>query len=508
MSGLVDTRGTAPPRVGPWPVDLQRRPSQRRTASVALAVAALGGAGAVHPPTLVLLAVLGGAAALLLLARPDTATLLVVGLVYVNAAVVMVKVQGAPSVLEVAVFAPLLLPLVLHLTVRREPVVWLRATSWASAYALVFLVSGLASPTMADTSTYLVTFLTEGYVLFLLLTNVVRTRAQLRRCLGVLVASGAFMGLVTLLQYLRGAYWTSFRGFGQVGGAYVADGTDWTSWSDGAPAAQPRLAGPIGEPNFFALVLLGVLPYALHLASTAGSRRARWAWWAAGALDAAGIVLSYSRGAIVAIVVTTVTLAVLRMIPRRSLLLPLAGVAVALALVPSYATRLSEVRNVLHLGGSAASSTSQQADPAAQGRFSEMVAGLEVFRDHPLLGVGPGQFPSYYQQYAGAAGNGVHAGEGDRQAHNLFVGIAAETGLLGLVTFFGLVAVVLRRLAELRRTPRFRSVATSATASLLLLLSASMFLHLAYLRYLWLHLAVTSVLPSVCRAVEPDEVAP
>ena len=479
------------------------RPSHVR--GLALLASAGVAVAVVHPPPLVVLLVVGLVVmGLSVLARPDFATRLVLGLVYSNAAVVMVRVHGAPSVVAVLVFAPLLLPLVHHLILRREPIVWLSATTWCCLYALVVLLSGLFSPTIIDTPQYLLVFATEGLALFLLLTNVIRSRVQLRWCLAVLVGVGALLGAVALGQYLRGSYWTSFGGFGQVGGRYVPDASSWSSWADGTvPEGRPRLAGPIGEPNFFALVLLGLLPYAGYLATSTTTRVARAGWIAAGALVAIGVVLTYSRGAIIAVVLTTVVLALTRVIHRRSLIVVAAVAAVALALVPSYLDRLSEVRNVLHLGGG--TSSGQVADTATKGRFSEMSAGLAVFRDHPVLGVGPGQFPAYYQEYAGISGDGIHAGDGDRQAHNLVVGIAAETGVLGLLTFFGLVVTVLRRLLRLRHQPEHRALAVSAITSLALLLSSSMFLHLAYMRFLWVHLALTALLPVVCtRAAAPE----
>lgn len=430
-----------------------------------------------------------------LLALPDFATLLVVTFLYSNAAVVMVKVHGLPSLAAQAPFVLLLLPLVHHVVVRREPLVWPRASSWCAAYGTVYLLSALFSPTASATVPFLITFGTEGLGLYFILTNVVRSSRQLELAVRCLTGAAGFLGAVTLAQHVRQSYWTSFYGFAQVGDHYIPGATDWTGWADGTVGdGSPRLAGPIGEANFFALILIMALPYAVHYASSATRGWERACWALCVVFIASGAVFTYSRGAVVAVVVAVVGLSVTGVIPRSSLVATaLCGLA-AVVLVPSYASRLGEIQSALHLGGGSSVGTQ---DASAQGRFSEVTAALDVYRDHPLLGVGPGQFPSYYQDYSGDESGGVHTGEGGRNAHNLIAGTAAETGTAGLLTFFGIFGAVLRGLWLLRRTAAARSLATAALASLCIGLCASMFLHLAYLRFMFLHLALTAAMPSL-----------
>jgi O-antigen ligase len=63
-------------------------------------------------------------------------------------------------------------------------------------------------------------------------------------------------------------------------------------------------------------------------------------------------------------------------------------------------------------------------------RAAHWVAGLRMFASHPLLGVGIGNYPIAYQAY--------HVGSFTRplgHAHNYFINIAAEAGILGLAAF-------------------------------------------------------------------------
>ena len=63
-------------------------------------------------------------------------------------------------------------------------------------------------------------------------------------------------------------------------------------------------------------------------------------------------------------------------------------------------------------------------------RLAHWIAGLHMFIDHPVLGVGIGNYPDAYPKYfitifTNSLGH----------AHNYYINIAAETGLIGLIVF-------------------------------------------------------------------------
>lgn len=63
-------------------------------------------------------------------------------------------------------------------------------------------------------------------------------------------------------------------------------------------------------------------------------------------------------------------------------------------------------------------------------RLAHWVAGLEMFRDHPLIGVGIGNYANVYPHYTQGVFT-IPLGH----AHNFYINMAAETGILGLLTF-------------------------------------------------------------------------
>ena len=68
------------------------------------------------------------------------------------------------------------------------------------------------------------------------------------------------------------------------------------------------------------------------------------------------------------------------------------------------------------------------------GRFIMYQSGLEVFRQYPLLGTGCGSFAIAVSQYVGANSAG-------QTAHNTYLCVLVETGVIGLLLFLAVLVV-------------------------------------------------------------------
>jgi O-antigen ligase len=126
-------------------------------------------------------------------------------------------------------------------------------------------------------------------------------------------------------------------------------------------------------------------------------------------------------------------------------------------------------------------------------RATEAITAVLVFADHPILGVGPGRFPSYYRLYADDVG--ILVKQRDREAHDLYLGILAEEGIVGFVVFMGILGITLRDLIRVRRRwlktrPDIAAMATGLLLSIVTYMTTGLFLHLSYARYFWLMLAL------------------
>jgi predicted ferric reductase len=122
-------------------------------------------------------------------------------------------------------------------------------------------------------------------------------------------------------------------------------------------------------------------------------------------------------------------------------------------------------------------------------------AGL-VYLDNPVVGVGPGMFRFHYREYAEQVGLKVFSK--GRQAHSLLPGLAAEHGSLGLFLFTGILLITLRNLMRTHSRwketrPDLANMAASFVLVLVAYMTTAMFLHLAFVRYFWLMMALASV---------------
>jgi putative inorganic carbon (HCO3(-)) transporter len=452
-----------------------------------LVISALLGVMIVQEPLLGFAAVFGVAMAFAVLAFPDLAIYTAAFLIYTNAAAVAVKYHDVPYTAGILVPGLLIVPVAYHFY-RRRPVI----ADAATLAVIVFLFVQLVSTLFADDQGYafgeMRVFVVEGVAIYLLIRNAVRTVNVLRIVVWTMLLAGVLMAAVVIFQEVTASYSRPFMGFGQVG----------REWFIGH-AANPRLSGPIGDPNYFAQILLVLVP--IGLLRFFGERTMVLRLLAAGATGviAFALTLTFSRGAGVAFVVVLVMMTVFRYIPLYQLLIVVLGLVLLLSFVPAYKERVATLGSIA--GGAETEST---LDQSVRSRSTEMKAAAQVFLDHPLVGVGPGSFPLYYQEYANRVGLDVHEAaesgarrgeEARRESHNIFLSIAADLGILGLAAFLVILFLTFRRLNRsrkrwLRAHPEAANLAASFLLGLAAYLTSGLFLTLAFERYFWLLLAL------------------
>lgn len=189
------------------------------------------------------------------------------------------------------------------------------------------------------------------------------------------------------------------------------------------------------------------------------------------------------------------------------LLVAVAGVMV----LPTYRARVLSSFDVLQ-----SEESSGEVDGSTLSRITENLAAISMFSDHVVFGVGPDGYPSQYERYAELVGSNVK--DEARRPHNLYLGIAAELGLVGLVTFLIAVGLVLVRLDLTWRRirdddPESAAVVAAFFVAVSAYLVSGIFLHLAFERYLWALLALGDAAARIIgkpavTAADADEVAP
>lgn len=455
--------------------------------AVAASVCAAGLAAACSTsPILPVLGIAGIATAVLIWRDVDFATCLVLFVIYSNAAVVAVRFHGVPPLAANAVVGLLLIPLVFQAIVQRRGFVIGPSFPWIAAFAVIQLAGALCSIRPVSAWDEFWTFLQEGVLLYLLVVNAVRSEKCLRGATWALVLAGIVMGGVPLYQQITRTFESQYGGFAQTG---EEPGFSTGEVSAAGDVVQQRLAGPIGEKNRYAQVMLMLIP--LGLLRLVRERQPRLKLLALTALccAGAGMLLAFSRSAIVAGGMVVLFAAWLGCVSRRRVAIVMVLGLAALLATPHYHTRLMSLLNLREMLTAGRHSS---ADGALKGRATEMGAAALVFLDYPLLGVGPGMFKYYSLEYGERIGLRSLAPE--RQAHCLLLAVAAENGAPGLLALLGVFAVTGCGLYRAGRNEFGSGETRSAATALLLVLAVyfitGLFLHFAFIRYFWLIVAL------------------
>lgn len=285
-----------------------------------------------------------------------------------------------------------------------------------------------------------------------------------------------------------------------------------------------RASGTFAQPNPFAGYLGLVLPVALSLALAdlgtllrAPAQGRSWIWplyWAgAAALIAAGLFASWSRGGWLGATVAALVVIVLR--SRKAAVLAGAALVVILAgallgsispqAVPEpIRARVAEIPAYFGAGDPLNQEVNDD-NFAVVERVAHWVAALRMFEQAPWLGVGPGNYTVVYPEvrlprWEEALGH----------AHNIYLNVLGETGVVGLAAFLLLWSTsVIWLLRGLRRAQRLGNSFAAAVLVGVLGVLAHLAVHslvdnlfvqgMYVLVALWLGVAA-SVLPGVAGA--------
>lgn len=227
--------------------------------------------------------------------------------------------------------------------------------------------------------------------------------------------------LVLLQAYVFGAFLTA----GDMIHNYISG---VTYVSSGGYAHQSFTSGNF-RPNDVAFMLVLALPMAWYLSVRRGRGLMMWVNRLYVPIGMVGVFLTASRGALIPAVIALVIIPLTmgKMGFRSKLMttvLVIVAIPVTIAIVPQSSwDRLATTKSDLASGD-------------MTHRRDIWRAGLEVFNQNPILGVGPGN-------YEVAAGAYL---DRPRPAHNAFLAVLVEQGSVGFMLFSALFVVGLGRL--------------------------------------------------------------
>jgi O-antigen ligase len=413
---------------------------------------------------------------LTLVGRFDIAAALLLALLFARISDVGVAFHGWPSIAQP--LTVLIAVAILLSRVRARSHAVLRCVSFWSAAAM-YLAVVLGSAIWAHDShaaLHQATDLAKNLLIVYVLVEAFATRRSQRIAVWTLVVTAACLAALSVAQAVTSSYSNQLLGLAQ---AHIQQIT-------GSQNGY-RSAGPVGDANFYGLALASAVPLAVLRIRDEARAAVRLAALACLFVILAAIVYTYSRGALVALAVGAVLLVAMLRVPIAVVVI--AGglfVVSALVVLPSdYRDRAINIAT---------------SDHSLQGHAGSQEVALALFTDHPLLGVGADNYRSVYLPVALR----VHLVDAASTVHNVYLAILSETGFVGLSAFLGALVVVLRRSARMRKqATRDRDrvtegLAISTFVALVVYLAGSLFLPLAYPRYLWVlvGLALAVALPA------------
>jgi len=357
----------------------------------------------------------------------------------------------------------------------------LRATPVLFAFLIFAFVRTLSVLEASGTTQprHVIQDLLVGVAVLMVMTTVASNEGMLRHSMEILVVVAAGLAGLTLLKQL---------GIGGIRGNWMGFATDNPPTAEqlalqsragfALSGDSSRATGPLADANFWAQALILAVPLALWSMRQGPTRLTRICAGAAGLLIVTGIALTQSRGGALAMMIGVAVWLWFQGGRWRVAIVAL-PIAIILSVVLTGSTqRFEQLKNI--------NDPSQSTE--FKGRLSENIAAFQMWRDHPVLGIGAYQFPVNYRSYAADIGLDPRS---DRNAHDSYLQVAAESGTLGLFAFVGMIVVGLwcgvrarARLLE-RGLVRAAGCTEALVAGLVGYSCAAVLLHQAFPLYLW-----------------------
>jgi len=357
---------------------------------------------------------------------------------------------------------------------RKPPILELR--TWLLILLMLLVGVGMAFAT-GEASLDKAAYAEYCKVIYIALftTAVVQTRDQLRFLVWTIALSFAFYGVKSGTMGLL---------------------------SGGALKIQRGPGGMLEDNNAFALALAMAVPLMIHLATSEKRQLFRRALWIMAPLTMLAVLLTYSRGAFLAMSFGIVIL--LWRSQRRVAGLSLVALAVvgALLVLPqAYVDRIRSIKDY-------------ETEGSARGRIDAWIVAWNMIEDNPLLGVGLDRFRSNYIQYDYNRPADLPEDKGTRVAHNSYFQIWAECGTPAFLIYMLLLFLTFNELWAIQKEARRRynaswilSYATAFEASMGIFLVGAVFLNRAHFDLTYHFMTIVMILGRLARAEMADRSA-
>jgi|GEM_PF-781194 len=439
---------------------------------------------------------MGIAMVLSILARPFLGMYILTVFTYTNLSTVLNEAFGVPSVNKILVVLILVAVMGTRILLQRKPLIFRSTEGAIMLYVIVTTVSAVISTGLDEETMKNVLDIVKDFILIFIIVQLSVEEHSWKYSQWILIGSAVGLSLLTWFQFTTGSYDMDFFGL-------ATSRTDSVQGDTSAYIDFHRVGGPVGDPNFYAQMLVMVLPLAVYRFLTDPSKFARMLGGLAVVIIGGAIIFTYSRATLMVMIAVIGMILVERRVPIWKI--AIGGSLVFVLVFPLLPTSFKA--RMLTIVGLDTSSKEQE-DVSAQGRLSELLVAIEMFKEYPVYGIGFAQYEVNYQNYS--AFIGLDQRIENRQAHNLYLEIAGETGMIGLATFTIMILFVFRagyyaritlnKLGRYDLIPWLAAVNFGVGAYML----NSIFLHDDYFRFFWLAVAFAVGASAMAEALKEE----
>lgn len=218
---------------------------------------------------------------------------------------------------------------------------------------------------------------------------------------------------------LAAAFLVTFYGFYQYFTGLDITAMDWVD-GEQFPELTVRVFSTLSNPNLLAGYLVTIMSLAIGFGCKAESRKGQAAFFALTVLFGICLILTYSRGAWISLILITGAYGIYYNRKVFWLIVPLVGFL--LVLHNAFYERIVSIAN--------------PTDTSAAMRMALWQSTLAMIVEKPFLGIGWGSYWMVYPHYdffLNDPNTTIY------HAHNMYLNIAAEVGIPGLIAFLGVL---------------------------------------------------------------------
>lgn len=238
-----------------------------------------------------------------------------------------------------------------------------------------------------------------------------------------------------------------------------------------------RIAATMYNPNAYAAYLMLIIFPMIMLGIYEKNIKTKTMYIIFSILLFVNLIMTYSRNAILGFAIGATILCLLY---SWKLIIAFGCIGIPLMLIPSVFNRIKDITNIMQ----------------NESRFKLWKTAIMMIKEHPILGVGNGNYVTRYNEYVIKYKELKYQSYQNYPTHNSYLKVQSELGIIGIASFLGIIAMSLSRIKKLYSTttdnfhkPFYMGVMASMIAFLFMNLSDNLFFVPKASTYFWFLLA-------------------